>query len=380
MRQTHRAGDKLFLDYSGKRPSIVDPKTGEVKEVELFVAALGASGYTYAEATPSQKLRDWVASNARALEFFGGVPAALVPDCLRSAVTRGCRYEPEVNLTYQGFAEHYGTSVLPARPRKPKDKAKVEIAVQVIQRWILARLRNRTFFSIEELNDAIWELLAEVNNRLYQKLGVSRAEMFEKLDRPALRPLPAVRYHYTERKYVRVNIDYHVEFDRHYYSVPYQLAHEQVEVRASDSTIEIVHQHKRVASHRRSARRGQHTTDPAHMPSAHRRHAEWTPSRILSWAETVGANTAELASHILRSRRHPEQGFRSCLGILRLAKTYGDERLEKACARALRIDARNYKSVKAILKNKLDQVPVEANDRCSLPQNHANLRGREYYQ
>jgi transposase len=380
MRQTHRAGDKLFLDYSGKRPEIVDPRTGEVRTVELFVAVLGASGYTYAEATPSQKLRDWVASNARALEFFGGVPGALVPDCLRSAVTRGCRYEPEVNLTYQGFAEHYGTSVLPARPRKPKDKAKVEVGVQVIQRWILARLRNRIFFSIEELNEAIWELLDEVNDRPYQKLGVSRAEMFETIDRPALRPLPAERYHYTERRYARVNIDYHVEFDRHYYSVPYQLAHEQVEVRATESTIEVIHRHRRVASHRRSYRRGQHTTDPAHMPSAHRRHAEWTPSRIVAWAETIGTNTAELAVHILRSRRHPEQGYRSCLGIMRLVETYGPERLEKACARALRVDARSYKSVKAILKGNLDQAPVETNDRRSLPRSHANLRGREYYQ
>jgi transposase len=288
MRQIHRAGERMFVDYSGKKPVIVDRRTGEVEEVELFVAVLGASSYTYAEATRSQKSADWIASHTRAVEYFGGVAELVVPDQLKSGVTRPCRYEPGLQRTYGEWAEHYGTVVLPARPRKPRDKAKVEAAVQVAQRWILARLRNETFFSLGELNRRIRELLAELNGRVMRTFGQSRRERFEALDRPALRPLPDARFAWADWKKARVNIDYHVELDRHYYSVPYALVHEAVEIRATAATVEVFHRGERVASHARSYRPGQHTTDPAHMPKSHQKHLEWTPSRLSHLAQTTG--------------------------------------------------------------------------------------------
>ncbi len=382
MRQVHKAGEKLFVDYSGKKPSIVDPKTGEVIEVELFVAVLGASNYTFAEASLTQRSPDFIQSHVHAFAFFGGVAAALVPDQLKSGVTVACLYEPGAQRTYEEMAEHYATAVLPARPQHPRDKAKVEVAVQVAQRWILARLRNETFFSLAALNLRIGELLVDLNNRRMRLYGESRRELFERLERRALKALPNAAFIYGEWKKARVNIDHHIELDHHLYSVPYQLVHEEVWARQSALTVEVFHRGVRVASHVRSSKRGHFTTKHEHRPKSHQRHAEWTPSRIIHWAGSIGPKTQELAAAILAERPHPEQGYRSCLGILRLGKRYGEARLEAACARALAVRARSYRHVASILKNGLDRValpePVaHVQGEFAL---HENVRGNDYYQ
>jgi len=381
MRQVHRAGEKLFVDYSGKKPEIVDPHSGEVREVELFVAVLGASNFTYAEATASQRSADFIASHVRAFEYFGGVAELLVPDQLKSGVIRSCRYEPGLQRTYEEMAEHYGTAVMPARPRKPKDKAKVEVAVQVVQRWILAVLRHETFFSLAALNARIRTLLDQLNDRPMRAYRASRRELFLRLDQPALRPLPAQRFVFAEWKAAKVNIDYHVELDGHYYSVPHALVGESVDLSFTAATLEVYCRGQRVASHLRSRKRGHHTTVPAHLPKSHQKHMAWTPSRLIHWGESVGEATGALVAAILADRPHPEQGYRSCLGILRLGKRYGNDRLEAACARAHRARARSYRHVESILKNGLDRVgPVNARRDAQprLPL-HENVRGRDYY-
>ena len=381
MRQEHKAGEKLFVDYSGKKPHIVDPKTGEVIEVELFVAVLGASNYTFAEATLTQGGPDFIASHLRAFRFLGGVTGALVPDQLKSGVVVACRYEPGIQRTYEEMALHHGTAVLPARPYRARDKAKVEAGVLVAQRWILARLRHETFFSLEALNERIAELLEDLNNRRMRVYGASRRELFERLDRPALKPLPAGPFEYSEWKKVRLNIDYHAEVDHHYYSAPHPLVHEELEARFTATTVELLHRGERVASHLRSYQRGRHTTVAAHMPKAHQKHLEWTPSRIVHWAASIGPKTQALVEAILAERRHPEQGYRSCLGILRLAKRFGEDRLEAACARAGAVRARSYRHVESILKNGLDRLPSpgeETEERAPLAA-HENIRGGGYY-
>jgi transposase len=386
MRQIHRAGEKLFIDYSGKKPVVVDPTTGQVREVELFVAVFGASNYTYAEATESQKSADFIASHVRAFEYFGGVAELLVPDQLKSGVTKACRYEPGLQRTYEEMAEHYGTTIIPARPRKPKDKAKVEVAVQIVQRWILAVLRHETFFSLAELNGRIRVLLDQLNDRPMRSYRASRRELFEKLDQPVLRSLPDRPFDFAEWKFAKVNIDYHVELEGHYYSVPHALVGEKVELRFTAGTLEVYFRGERVASHPRHGREyrlpGRHSTKPSHMPRAHQKHLAWTPTRLIHWGESVGESTGALVTAILADRPHPEQGYRSCLGILRLAKRYGDARLEAACARAHRVRARSYRHVEAILKNGLDRVEdpnaTKRNPQPSLPL-HENLRGSDYY-
>jgi len=381
MRQVHRAGDKCFVDYAGQRPRLIDPTTGEVVEVELFVAGLGASNYTYAEATRTQQVPDWIASHARAFAFFGGVTSAVVCDQLKSGVVLACRYEPGLQRTYEEFAEHYGTAILPARPARPRDKAKIEVAVQIAERWILARLRHETFFSLGALNARIAELRADLNARRMRLYGASRRELFERLDQPALRPLPAEPFVYGEWIKARVNIDYHVEVHHHYYSVPYDLAHEVVEIRVSATTVEALHRGQRVAAHPRDDTRGRHTTNPAHMPKAHQHHLEWTPSRLIQWAATIGPQTAALVAAILADRPHPEQGYRSCLGLLRLSRRDGAARLEAACARAVAVGARSYRHVDSILKHGLDRLPpLEPAAQLTLAPVHEHLRGRDYYQ
>ena len=351
------------------------------RPVELFVATMGASNYTFAEATWSQTSRDFIASHVRALEYLGGVPGALVPDQLKSAVTSSGRYEPGIQRTYAEMARHYGTAVVPARPKKPRDKAKVESAVQAFQRFLLGRIRDRQFFSLEELNECIAEMLAQFNDRPMKSYGgQSRRELFHALDKPALAPLPVRRFVYAEWKRAKVNIDYHVELGRHYYSVPYRLVGEYVEMRHTATTVEIFHKGERVASHLRSSEKGRHTTTSEHMPASHRAHKEWSPSRIINWAKSVGPNVAALVETILATRRHPEHGYRSCLGILRLHKRYGAERLDAACRRAHRVGAHSYRSVESILRNGLDQqtLPGEQDDdRPSLT--HENIRGTDYY-
>ena len=380
MRQVHRGGEKLFVDYAGQKPSIIDAATGEMIEVELFVAVLGASNYTYAEAARTQQVPDWLASHQRAFQFLGGVPTAVICDQLKSGVVVPCRYEPGLQRTYETFAAHYGTVVLPARPAKARDKAKVEAGVLIAERWILARLRHERFFSLAALNARIRELLEALNARPMRLYRASRRELFERLDRPQLRPLPAEPFVYGEWKVdARVSIDYHVELDGHYYSVPHALIHERVDACLTATTVELFHRGHRVAAHVRSRVRGTHSTDPAHMPKAHQRHLEWTPSRIISWAQTIGLQTAALVEAILADRPHPEQGYRSCLGILRLATRYGDARLEAACARAVAVGARSYRHVDSILKHGLEQLPLQ-NAPVRPVRVHEHLRGREYYQ
>ena len=380
LRQEHRAGEKLFVDYAGQTVPIVNRDTGEFIDAHIFIAVLGASNYTYAEATPAEDLPSWIKAHTHAFEFFRGVSEILVPDNTKTGVTKSCRYEPDINPTYQDLAQHYGTTVIPARPGRPRDKAKVESAVLVAERWILAALRNHTFFSLSELNEAIADKLRELNSRKFQKLDSSRNELYESIDKPALKALPARRYEYAEWKKARVNIDYHIEIDRHYYSVPYQLVRKQLDVRLSSSTVEVLFKNKRVASHKRSYRQGGFITLREHMPKSHQRYLHWTPSRIIKWAGKNGPNTQELITHILESRVHPEQGFRSSLGIMRLAKRYCPKRLEKACARALAIKAFSYKSVESILKNGLDQQPLLFDQiKESHPPTHDNIRGKHYY-
>ena len=381
MRQVHKAGEKLFVDYSGKKPEVVEAATGVVRPVELFVAVLGASNYTYAEATETQRSADFIHSHSQAVEFLGGVPALVVPDQLKTGVRDACRYEPILQRTYEEWAAHYQTAILPARPAKPRDKAKVEVAVQVAQRWILARLRHQTFFSVAALNVRIRELLVDLNARPMKGYGgLSRRDLFDRFDRPALRPLPGERFVYTEWRQARVNIDYHVDVERHCYSVPYRLVHQTLDVRVSATTVEVFQRGTRLWVHRRSHHAG-FTTIPEHMPHAHRAHLEWSPSRLIRWGATVGPHTAALVEQILASRPHPEQGYRSCLGLLRLAKQYGPERVEAASARAVAVGARSYRHVEAMLKHGLDRVPLDADPPSPSPRpTHANVRGPVYYQ
>jgi transposase len=384
MRQLHRAGEKGFVDYAGQRPYLVDLRSGECTAVELFVMVLGASNLTFAEATLTQRGPDFIASHVRAFEYFGGVPHGTVCDQLRSGVSKPCRYEPQIQRTYEAMAIHYGTTVLPARPKHPRDKAKVEVAVQVAERWILARLRNEEFTTLEALNERIADLLEELNHRVMRRYGASRRELFEKVEREHLLPLPRERFAYCTFARATVNIDYHVEYDDHWYSVPYQLRYELepvVDLRVTATTIEALYKGRRVASYARSYEKYRHTTLPEHMPEAHRKHLEWTPSRLVSWGAKVGPSTQSLVEKILETRRHPEQGYKTCLGLLRLTKKYGNDRVEAASARALGVRAYSYRHVKSILEHGLDRqavLPV-ADDAASVSIEHENIRGPKYY-
>lgn len=378
MRQPHIAGEKLFVDYAGQTVPVVDPATGEIREAHIFVATLGASSYTYAEAHWAEDLPNWIGGHVRALAFFGGVPELIVPDNTKTGVTKPSRYEPDINPTYQDMAEQYDTVVLPTRIRKPRDKAKVEAGVLVIERWILARLRHRTFFSLGDLNRAIQKLLAEINGRIMKHLGKSRSELFEELDRPALKPLPAEPYEFAIWKKARVHIDYHVEFGKHYYSVPHELIGKEAFLRVTEHTVEVFHKRKRVASHARSRAQGGYSTQTEHMPPNHRHYAEWSPERFLRWSEQIGPQTRGVIEQALVSRRHPQQAYRTCLGILSLAKRYSQERLEAACTRANSSGICSYKGVKNILDARLDQLQPE-NPASAVPEPHANIRGSSYY-
>jgi transposase len=378
MRQKHKAGEKLFVDYAGQTAPVVDPETGEIWQAEIFVAVLGASNYTYAEAHRSQSLPNWIGAHVRALAFLGGRPEVLVPDNLKAGVKSPHLYEPDLNLTYLDFAQHYGVAVVPARVRKPKDKSKVEVGVQVVERWILARLRNHTFFSLAELNQAIKVWLDELNNRPMRHLGQSRRELFTTLDKPVLAPLPTQPYEFARWKKARVHIDYHVSFEKHYYSVPYTLIGKEVDIRATEKTVEIFYQRKRRASHRWSQNSGRYSTQKEHMPAAHQKYSDWSPERFLRWAEEIGPDTTRLIAAVLDARRHPQQAYRSCLGILGLGKRYTNARLEAACHRAFPARIRSYKGVRNILENKLDQLEVDQPPTAPLPA-HANIRGETYY-
>jgi transposase len=379
MRQRHAAGERMFVDYSGTKMSVIDPATGAARPAEIFIAVMGASSMTYAEASWSQALPDWIGAHTRAFATFGAAPALVVSDNLKSAVIRACFYEPEVNRSYAEMAAHYGTAILPARPYKPRDKAKVEVAVLLVQRWIVARLRNRQFFSLEELNAAIAEEVARLNARVSRHLGASRQHLFETIERPAMQPLPPEPFVHADWCKATVGLDYHVRLEGHHYSVPHELIRQRLWARLTASTVEIFRGGRRVACHRRAAPGDMGaTTLSDHMPASHRRYAEHTPQQLRERAARIGPATAILVDVILRDRPHPEQGFRSCLGILRLARSHGAERLEAACDRALEINARTLTSVRSILHNRLDgRRPVQPPEAPPIP--HANIRGPQFF-
>ena len=382
LRQRYIAGEKTLVDWAGATIGWLNAAEKQEEEAFLFIAVLGASNYTFAEAFANQRLDPWIEAHIHAFEFFGGVSPVLVPDNPRTGVHKACYYEPELNRTYAEMADHYGTVVIPTRPYAPRDKAKAESAVLHAERRLLAALRDQTFFGVGQINMALRPLLAQLNARPFQKLPGSRRSLFEKLDQPALQPLPTHRYQIGHWRQARANIDYHVQVDWHAYSVPYPLTQQPVDVRLGARTVEIFHQGRRVALHVRSLQRGGFTTDPAHRPKAHQRHLEWTPSRLIDWGHTIGPYTGQAVSALLQSKPHPEQGYRACLGLMRLARDYGRERMEAACQRAVRLPTVSYKSVHSILKTRRDQQPLPATTPArSVPlSSHANLRGARYYQ
>lgn len=380
MRQVHRAGEKLFVDYAGMTVDVVGRSTGEIREAEIFVATSGASNYTFAEATWTQALPDWIESHNHAMRFMGGVHEVLVPDNLKSGVKRPCWYEPETNRTYQELADHYGAVIIPTRVNKAKDKAKVESGVQGIERRILAAIRNHTFFSLREVNEAIAERLPAYNERPFQKMPGCRRSVFEELDKPVLKPLPDEPYKMAQWKKTNVPGSYHVEFEQHYYSVPFELIGKKVEVRATNVTVEIFRYNERVTSHVRSYKRGGYTTKPEHMPKHHREYAQCGPDQFIRRASKIGAATTAVVHGVLTTRPHPQQGYRTCMGILRLATPYGEERLEAACARALALNSLSYKSISSILEKGLDRRPLPNEGIPGLVIEHDNIRGGEYYE
>jgi transposase len=383
MRQVHRAGEKAFIDYSGKRATLIDAETGQAREVELYVMVLGASNYTFAEATLTQRVADFISSITRGLEFFGGVPEVLVPDQLRSAVSGPDRYDPDINATLLELAKHYETTIIPARPRKPRDKAKVETAVLVVQRWILARLRHRRFFSLEELNVAIAELVVELNARAFRKLEGSRRSAFEAIDRPALRPLPVKRFEPFQWRKARVNIDYHVAFDDRFYSVPHALVGERIEMRATTLTVEVFHGGQRVYSHRRSyGPKGTMVTCEHHRPVSHSDYGKWPPERLIAWAGTLGPSVARVAEMTMSAYPRPEMGYRPVLGLIRSGERYGAQRFDAACARALAVSGRTVprrKFIETLLKQRLEHAPVATTETVRPLGHHDNVRGGAYY-
>ena len=379
MRQHHAAGDKLFVDYSGKKVSIADPATGELHEAEIFVGVLGASNYTYAEATFTQQLPDWIGAHVRMFRFFGGVPRLLVPDNLKSGVHKASFYDPEINRSYAMMAAHYDTGILPARPYKPRDKAKVEAGVRFAQAYILGRLRHLTFFSLAECNAAIAGVLDRMNGRQMRRLGVSRRELFETIERPALRPLPQTDWEFAEWRLARVGLNYHVEAGGFYYSVPHALLRAEIDVRITARTVEMFHRGRRIAAHQRRYGGPLHGTDPDHMPSSHRRYAEWSPERFRRWARSIGPETEGLVIAVLANRPHPEQGFRTCLGILRLYRGVTALRAEAVSARAVEIGALNYRSIASILANNLDKAVARQSPPEPTLFDHPNIRGPRYF-
>ena len=379
MRQHHTAGEKCFVDYGGSTVSIINGSTGEIREAQIFVATLGASNFTFAEATWTQSLQDWLGSHVRMMEYFGGCTAIIVPDNLRSGVSKACRYDPDLNPSYQQLAEHYQLAVIPARPYKPKDKAKAENAVLVVQRWVLARLRHHSFFCLAELNQCIRALLEELNNRPFKQLPGCRRSAFEQLDRPALRPLPVQPYRYVAIKPVKVNIDYHVQYEEHCYSVPHQYVGERMELHASDTLVEVYFRRQLVATHPRKYTPG-FTTNPAHMPTRHREHQPWSPGRMKRWAGDIGPDTQTWVSGQLEQRAHPEQAYRVCLGLLNLSKQYPATRLNAACRIANQAGLARLKQIKAILKSNRDQLPEQLSLTAELPQDHENVRGPHNFQ
>lgn len=379
MRQTHKAGEKLFVDYAGLTLPLIDAATGEIHDVQIFTATLGASSYTFAEATLTQSVPDWIGSHVRAFTFFGGVPQLIVCDNLKSGVTTPCRYEPDIQRTYEEMAVYYDTAILPTRVVKPRDKAKVEAGVQSVEERLLAPLRDRQFFSLAQINQALAALLTQLNARQMQGRDHSRADLFETIDKPALKPLPLRPYELGFWSRARVHIDYHIAVDDRYYSVPYRLLKQEVEVRRSQAILEIYHKGERIASHTLVVAKYGRSTQDAHMPESHKEYAGWTPARLLDWVAKAGPSTRQVGESILSSYAHPQQGFRSCLGLIRLCNSYGPERTEAACRKAVAIHALNYKSVKTLLANNIDKLPDKPVEVPVAPVQHPNIRGADYY-
>lgn len=378
MRFTHKAGEKMFVDFSGDKPWYQNPATGEKIEVELFVSVLGASSYIFACGLPDQTVESFVKGNIWAFEYYGGCARCLILDNLKAGVTHACHYDPEINKTLASMAEHYHIAVIPTRVAKPRDKAKVENAVLQAQRRVLAALRNRTFFSLGELNEAILEEVGKLNARPMAGINKSRSDLFRDIEKAVLQPLPEERFVIASWSKAKVHIDYHVPVKKTYYSVPYSLHGETVDIRYTGDVVEIYHKGKRVASHMRVNKPGAFVTENLHMPTEHRQYLEWTPARIRKWGETIGPHTKALMGAIMEHKTHPEHGFRSCLGIVRLAKAYSPERVENACKRALEIEAYNYRSVKSLLERGLENI-VMAGENTTIVPLHRNVRGREYY-
>ena len=381
MRQTHLYGEKLFIDYCGPTIPVVNPDTGEFREMQVFVAVMGGSNYTFAEATESQQLKDWVMSHVRAFEFFNAVPEILVPDNLKSGTTKACKFDPDLNPTYQQMAAHYNVAIIPARPLKPKDKSKAEGGVLLVERWIMAVLRHETFYTLVQLNQKIKALLVRLNSKQFQKLPGDRASQYNTYELPAMRPLPRQAYQYTFIKKVKVNIDYHVEIEKHYYSVPYGLLKKEIEAHVSEGTVALYYQNQQVATHLKSARQGGHTTKVEHMPKAHQDYAKWNPERLKSWANNLGEFVLQWVEYQLGSKDHPQQAVRVCLGALNLSKQYSKKRLNAACQRALDTGGYRLSNIKAILKNNLDGVAVQPSEQPDLlaELDHDNVRGKDYY-
>jgi transposase len=380
MRQEHKAGEKTFIDYAGSTIDVIDQETGEVRAAQIFVSALGASSYVFAEATWTQTLPDWLMSHRRMVEYYKGVSEILVPDNLKSGVTKADRYEAKINRAYQEFAEHYGTCVIPARARKPKDKAKAEVNVQVVSRWIIAALRNRTFYSLEELNEAIVILLARVNGRKMRHIGKSRLDLYEQIEKPLLKPLPPRPYEFGEWKEATVNIDYHIQYDDAFYSTPHQLVQTKIWVRATNSVVEIYQNFQRIFAHRRTFIKGKYVTEPSHRPVAHQEHAKWTPERVASWAGSKGTIIGEFVKLLIARKVHYEQNFRSALGVIRLTDEYGAERMQLACQKAIRIESISYQTISNMLKNGMEKIqPTDEELQMNLFSDHENVRGANYY-
>lgn len=374
MRQIHKAGEKCFVDYCGPTVPIINPNIGEIREAQIFVGVLGASNYTYADGTYSQSLPDWLSSHARMFDYFGGCPEVVIPDNLRAGVSKACRYDPQLNPGYQQLAEHYQVAIIPARPYKPKDKSKAEVAVQIVERWILARLRHHTFFSLAELNQCIRILLDELNRKPFKKLPGNRLQAFEQLDKPALKPLPTIAYRYVEIKTVKVNIDYHILHQQHHYSVPHQYVGEYLELYASDTLIRLYFRQQLIAAHPRKRHPGT-TTIAAHMPERHQKHQKWTPARLKNWAQDIGPEVLSWVSRQLSIKDHPEQAYRVCLGLLNLSRSYPTHRLNAACKIANKQDLLQLKQIKSILKSNRDKLPEQLDRNVELPQDHENIRG-----
>jgi transposase len=380
MHMTHKAGDKMYVDYAGKTLSIVDKLSGEVKEVQFFVAILGASQYTYCEASYSQKKEDFIQSVENAMRFFGGTPAAIVPDNLKSAVIKSSRFEPTINETLADLAEHYETTILPARAYKPRDKSLVEGAVKILYSRVYVALKETHFFDLESLNSAIWLLLDKHNQKKLTGRPYSRLDLFLEDEQEKLRPLPIERFEIKYQSFATVMQNGHVQHseDKNYYSVPYQYLKKRVKLLYTRSSVEIYYKFNRIAFHQRNHKPYVYVTNSEHLASSHQFVSEWSATRFIDWATNIDPVVGEFIVQIIESRNHPEQAFKSCMGVLSFEKKVGKQRLINACKRALEYQVYNFKIIQNILENNFDKAEKEDVTEQTLPE-HNNIRGKNYF-